>query len=69
MAQQPRAAGALYPHLKSGTPERRPERNQSIGQAMWPTLGPQPQPPINPARENLLRNLRELNSRLQKGKP
>lgn len=65
MAQQPTAAGALYPHLKSGTPERRPERNtSSIGEAMWPTLGPQPKPPTNPYRELLLRGLKEANANI-----
>lgn len=64
MAQQPTAAAAIFPHLKIGTPERRPERNQSIAETMWPTLGPQPKPPTNPYRESLLRGLRELNARI-----
>jgi hypothetical protein len=39
------AAQSLYPHLKSGTPERQPERRaaQSVAEAMYPR--PQPQPP------------------------
>jgi hypothetical protein len=36
----------------------------TTGQAMWPTLGPQPKPPTNPRRDVLLKNLRELNARL-----
>ena len=64
--REPSAAQALYGHLKSGTPERRPERNQSVGQTMWPSLGPkdQPKPPTNSSRESLLRGLRELNAKI-----
>jgi hypothetical protein len=51
-------------HLKSATPERRPERNQSIAETMWPTLGPQPKPPTNPYRESLLRGLKEANANI-----
>ena len=64
MATAPGAAAALYPHLQTGTPERRPERNQSIGQAMWPTLGPQPKP--STASESLRRHLQEAVANIDK---
>ena len=59
MAQQPTAAGALYPNLKSGTPEpvqRRHGHDNGIAQTMYPR--PKAQPP-NPARESLRRHLQE----------
>jgi hypothetical protein len=60
MAEQhspPSAAAALYPNLKSGTPERRLEGNQSIGEAMFPNLtrAPKPKPPPNPLLPRLKR--------------
>jgi hypothetical protein len=58
------AARALYPHLKSQErPTQRPS-NKSVADAMWPSLAPKPKPPPNPDRESLLRNLRELNARI-----
>ena len=68
MAQrEPSAAEALFPHLPRGTPDvvQRPERNESVAAAMWPSLVPKPPPPTNPYREILLRNLRELNARMR----
>jgi hypothetical protein len=62
------AAASIYPHLPSDKPVA-PSwtgRTESVASAMYPR--PKAQPP-NPQRESLLRNLRELNSRLQKGKP
>jgi hypothetical protein len=58
MTQQPTAAGALYPHLKSGTPQR-PQRRaaQSISEAMFPNLAraPKPRPPEHPLLPRLTR--------------
>jgi hypothetical protein len=36
----------------------------TIGEAMWPTLGPQPKPATNSDRESLLRHLKEANARI-----
>jgi hypothetical protein len=59
MTHQPTAAGALYPHLKSGTPERRPERRaaQSIAAALYPNLAraPRLRPPEHPLLPRLKR--------------
>jgi hypothetical protein len=71
MAQQPTAAGAIFPHLKSSTPsivERRHEP-ASVADAMYAHLKPPPPKPANAYRESLIRNLRETVARLQKGKP
>jgi hypothetical protein len=60
---RPTAAEALYGHLPRAEPVQRPQRNtSSIGQAMWPSLGPQPKPPTDRHRESLLRYLKEANA-------
>ena len=64
MAREPNAAQAIYGHLPQGTPDvaqRRDDPPASVAAAMYPR--PQPQP-INPYREILLRNLRELRQRI-----
>jgi hypothetical protein len=61
----PSAAEAIFGHLPRAEQVERTQRNtNSIGQAMWPSLGPQPKPPTNPQRESLLRGLRELNEKI-----
>ena len=65
MAQQPTAASALYPHLKSGTPEpvqRQHGHDNSIAQTMYPRP---PTRPTNPHREALLRHLKEANANIE----
>ena len=62
MTRPPTAAEALYGHLPRAEPVERLQSNtSSIGQAMWPSLGPQPKPPPNRQRDSLLKHLRELN--------
>ena len=48
--REPSAAQALFPHLPRGTPEpvERPERNESVAAAMWPSLAPKPQSRLSP---------------------
>lgn len=61
MAQQPTAASALFPNLKSSTPsivERRHEP-ASVADAMYAHLNPPPPKPENPNRESLRRHLQE----------
>jgi len=47
---EPTAAAALYPHLKTGTPDvvQRPKRNENVAQAMWPSLAPRAQRRLSP---------------------
>jgi hypothetical protein len=66
------AAEALFPHLKSQTPQERAVRqplrtSNPIAQAMWPSLAPPKPQPRNYYRESLLRNLREINARHRQG--
>ena len=43
--REPSAAGALYPNLKSGTPDVVDQRRQgTIADAMFPSLGPKTKP-------------------------
>ena len=45
MAEQRSAAQALYPHLRSGTPNEVAQSNRpSLGDALWPQLTPKPPP-------------------------
>jgi hypothetical protein len=67
MTQQPTAAGALYPHLKSGTPdvvERRREPN-SVADAVYSHLRPTPPRPAwqERYRQSLLDGLRQMTSK------
>jgi hypothetical protein len=66
MAREPTAAQALFPHLRQGTPDpveqQRPA--SSLAQSMFSSLAPKPKPPPNYSRESLLRNLRELNAKI-----
>jgi hypothetical protein len=63
--RKPSAAEALYPNLRAAVPER-PEQQQrgSLASAMYPSQMPRPKPLPDPNRDSLLRNLRELNQRI-----
>ena len=55
MAQH-NAARQIWPNLPQGTPDEvEQRRTPKIGDALWPSLTPQPKPAPNPYRESLLR--------------
>jgi len=63
------AAQSVYPHLPSAERPEQPQRNESLADAMWPSLK---QPTWDERwwaerrkrdRDALLRNLREINGR------
>lgn len=58
------AAGRIWPHLQTGDepPKQQQRASSPLAAALYPSLVPQPKPPPNPARESLLRGLRELNA-------
>jgi hypothetical protein len=64
----------IWSHLPSEAPKVRetPRQRNPLAESMWPSLAPKPQPKSNPQRDALLRNLRDLNAkidaRLKKGK-
>jgi hypothetical protein len=60
--EQRSAAASIYPHLKSQERSTQQPTNNSIPDAMWPSLVKKPPPPPNLNRERLLRHLREANA-------
>jgi len=70
MAQREQtAAGQIWPHLKTGEPPEQQQRAQSLAAALYPP--PTPQAKAREAarssqRDALLRNLRDLNERIDK---
>jgi hypothetical protein len=58
MQQIPKsAAAALYPHLKTGTPDvvERRQQPSSIANALYPDLAPKSKPPAPKSRPRLTR--------------
>jgi hypothetical protein len=74
MTQRSEMGAALYPHLVADRPALRetPRQRNPSAERIYPNLAPPKPQPFNPHRETLLRNLRDLNARinarLQKGK-
>jgi len=64
--REPSAAAALFRHLKSATPTPDVVKRRapaSVADALYPTPQ-QPTPQRSPESERLLRNLKELNARI-----
>jgi hypothetical protein len=75
MAPRNETAAAIWPHLAADRPAPReqPRQTSPLAAAMYPGLAAKSRPlPSNPQRDALLRNLRDLNAkidaRLKKGK-
>ena len=79
MAEQRSAAQALYPHLRSGTPnEVEHRRAPNVADAMWPSLSRAAKAReadqalwdacCKRSRDSLLRGLRELNAKMREGR-
>jgi hypothetical protein len=67
MTRPPSAAQALFPNLKTGTPDVVQQRHQgTVADAMYSHLKPPPSTPPNPYRDSLLKHLRELNRQLRR---
>jgi hypothetical protein len=64
MSERTTAAGQIWRNLPSAEPEPQGQRQQPrLAEALYPSLAP-PKPSAYSDRESLLRNLRELNARI-----
>jgi hypothetical protein len=71
MPNEPTAAQALYPNLRSQIPETKQQSSVSIvgsSVSIAEAMYPKPPPPHPFSSEALLRDLKELNRRMREGR-